>query len=151
MAIHADLMLAYVIFELESFIGVYSIDPETGALSEKFMVGIMAEPSEADYASEIEISPNQKQLYASNRGNGAILVYDILSDAGDLSQIQVQYVGGPMPRHFKVHPDGKFLLVALQESNKLELYQIDQDSGVLGPSQTIASDNNPTIVAYLYI
>ena len=35
MAIHADLGLAYVVFELESYVGVYSIDAETGALEQK--------------------------------------------------------------------------------------------------------------------
>ena len=34
MAIHKDLKIAYVIFELESYIGVYSISEENGALTE---------------------------------------------------------------------------------------------------------------------
>ena len=32
-------------------------------------------------------------------------------------------------RHFKIHPSGEFLVVALQDSGKLEMYRIDLPSG----------------------
>ena len=65
----------------------------------------MPNPQPEDYAAEIEISPDKKFLYASNRrsdGNkGSIVVFSIGSD-GDLNRIQVQSVIGATPRHFKV-------------------------------------------------
>ena len=45
MAIHEDLKLAFVVFELESYVGVYGIDENTGALAELYQVGLMPEPS----------------------------------------------------------------------------------------------------------
>jgi 6-phosphogluconolactonase (cycloisomerase 2 family) len=40
------------------------------------------------YAAEIEIHPNGKFLYVSNRGTGAIVVFKILED-GNLRFVQV--------------------------------------------------------------
>lgn len=148
MAIDAERKLAYVVFELESVVGVYEINESNGALTEKFLVDLMPEPSASDYAAEIEISPSRQHLYVSNRANGAIVVYAILPD-GNLDRIQVQYVGGPTPRHFKIHPSGEFLLVALQDSSALELYRIDAETGLLEMSQSMACPNKPTIVGLL--
>ena len=55
-----------------------------------------------DAGAEIEISPSGEFLYVSNRGNGAIVVFKIMPDFPFLDRIQVQYLGGPTPRHFKV-------------------------------------------------
>ena len=97
--------LAYIIFELESYIGIYTIDTESGALTEKEMVQLLPNPSSTDYAAEIEICSDKKFLYASNRktddSNGAIVVFEIQND-GSLERIQVQPVMGSTPRHFKV-------------------------------------------------
>ena len=97
--------LAYIIFELESYIGIYTIDEESGALTEKEMVQLLPNPASTDYAAEIEICSDKKFLYASNRktddSNGAIVVFEIKND-GSLERIQVQPVMGSTPRHFKV-------------------------------------------------
>ena len=97
--------LAYIIFELESYIGIYTIDKESGALTEKEMVQLLPNPASTDYAAEIEICSDKKFLYASNRktddSNGAIVVFEIKND-GSLERIQVQPVMGSTPRHFKV-------------------------------------------------
>ena len=97
--------MAYIIFELESYIGIYTIDTESGALTEKEMVQLLPNPSSTDYAAEIEICSDKKFLYASNRktddSNGAIVVFEIQND-GSLERIQVQPVMGSTPRHFKV-------------------------------------------------
>lgn len=144
MAFHEDLNLAYVAYELQSYIGVYSIAP-TGELTEKFMVTMMPEPSSADYAAEIEISPSKRHLYVSNRGNGAILAFEIMPD-GNLDLIQVENIAeGATPRHFKIHPNGEFMLVALQE-NMLLSYSIDSDSGLLKKLDAKECPNTPTII-----
>ena len=107
----------------------------------------MPEPSKDDYAAEIELSPSGQHLYVSNRANGALVVFQILPD-GNLDRIQVQYVGGSTPRHFKIHPSGEFLLVALQDAGQLELYRIES-GGVLESKATIDCDNAPTMVGFL--
>ena len=52
--------------------------------------------------------------------------------------------------NFKIHPSGEFLIVAFQDSGKLEMYRIDLPSGLLvGEPQVVACPNSPTIVGLL--
>ena len=44
--------------------------------------------------------------------------------------------------------DGQHLLVALQDTNLLELFTIDQKTGKITKVQQIKSNNSPTIVAF---
>ena len=85
----------------------------------------------------------------SNRGNGAIVVYEIMANFPYLNRIQVQYLGGSTPRHFKIHPSGEFLLVALQDAGKLEMYRIDPIGTLVGEPQVLPCPNSPTIVGLL--
>lgn len=82
----------YVIHEQQPFVGIYSVDEGSGQLT--FLQEVPTVPQEwlvsgvEQYGSEIELHPNRKWLYASNRGTGAILVYAIAQDTGLLTQIQ---------------------------------------------------------------
>lgn len=148
MAIDSQRKLAYVVFELENFIGVYEIDESTGKLTEKYLIELVPKPKAENYPSEVEFSPSGKYLYVSNRGTeGAIIVFKIASN-GYLNRIQVQKVGGTFPRHFKIHPNGEFIFVALQKSSLLEVYRIDPETGLLQnkPLHSVLSPNSPTIV-----
>ena len=87
-------------------------------------------------------------FFFAYRNNGAIVVFEILPD-GSLDRVQVQYVGGPNPRHFKVHPSGEFLLVALQDAGKIEMYTIDSATGLISLKDSQDCPNKPTIIALL--
>ena len=90
----------------------------------------------------------QVTIFFAYRNNGAIVVFEILPD-GSLDRVQVQYVGGPNPRHFKVHPSGEFLLVALQDAGKIEMYTIDSATGLISLKDSKDCPNKPTIIALL--
>lgn len=86
-------------------------------------------------SAAIKLHPNNQFLYTSNRGlNGSeeqsISAFKI-DDQGQLQLIEVQQVKGKIPRDFAISPDGKFLLVALQDSGTIELYHINQSDGSL--------------------
>ena len=87
-------------------------------------------------------------FFFAYRNNGAIVVFEILPD-GSLDRVQVQYVGCPNPRHFKVHPSGEFLLVALQDAGKIEMYTIDSATGLITLKDSKDCPNKPTIIALL--
>lgn len=86
-------------------------------------------------SAAIKLHPNNQFLYASNRGlNGSeeqsISVFAI-DEAGQLKLAQVQQLIGEIPRDFVISPDGKYMLVALQDSGHIELYHINQEDGTL--------------------
>ena len=45
MAINSELKKAYVVFELQSYVGVYTMEEDSGFLAENYLVEIMPEPS----------------------------------------------------------------------------------------------------------
>src|SRR5439155_25875014 len=80
-------------------------------------------------AAEIEIHPNQKFLYASNRGHDSIVVDAIDPKNGMLRQVADVPTGGKEPRHFAIDPTGNFLLAENQNTNAIVEFRIDLASG----------------------
>ncbi|KAF3939332.1 6-phosphogluconolactonase [Dactylella cylindrospora] len=88
-------------------------------------------------AAEIQISPDKKFAYVSNRGDtsfsnptsDSISAWNINSD-GSLSFIKLLRAGGSMPRHFSLDPTGQYVAVALQNSNSVAFFRRDTTTGL---------------------
>ena len=83
---------AYVLNELKNCLNVLYIDPSDGTLSQAAnLVPYDVEGASAgtrQYGSGIELAPDSKTLYVSNRGDGAILVFSVLDESPFLKQIE---------------------------------------------------------------
>ncbi|MGL4400002.1 MAG: lactonase family protein [Luteolibacter sp.] len=96
--------------------------------------------TEKSTTAEIEVHPNGKFVYASNRGHNSIAVYQRDETTGALSFLQHASCGGKTPRHFKIDPTGKWLLCAHQSSDTISVLALDPATGKLGePAHTVAS------------
>ena len=81
-------------------------------------------------SAEIFISPNGKFLYTSNRGAANdIALYKVQTD-GTLVENGKQAVAAN-PRGFMVDPTGRFLLVASQNGNTVQVFVINKNYGLL--------------------
>jgi 6-phosphogluconolactonase len=90
--------------------------------------------------SEIEVHPNGKFVYGSNRGHDSIVVYQRDAATGALKFLQHAPCGGRTPRHFKIDPSGKWLLCAHQDSNTISVLPLDPETGKLGePAGTVSA------------
>ena len=81
--------------------------------------------------AEIEIHPNGRYLYASNRGHNSIAAFSINQENGDLTALGQTVTAIKMPRHFAITPGGAYLIVAGQQSNNLQVLSIEAQSGKL--------------------
>jgi len=61
------------------------------------------------YPSEIALHPTKEILYVSNRGKGAIFVYDISKRGFSALKFTLLDLGNP--RHFTLSPDQKFMVL----------------------------------------
>ena len=60
------------------------------------------------------------------------------------------HTGGKTPRDFSIHPNGKSLIVANQDSNNLVVFTIDPRSGeIKQKSQTPVTISQPTCVTFV--
>lgn len=92
---------------------------------------IAADTTGARGSGDIRISPDGRHLYASNRlKNDGVAIFAIDRRRGTLAPIGYQPTG-PHPRNFTLTPDGRFLLVACRDSDTVEIYARDPETGLL--------------------
>ncbi|MDR3262404.1 MAG: lactonase family protein [Tannerella sp.] len=124
---HPSNKYMYLINELSG--AVIGFTYEDGELTE--FQSIQADTLHAGGSADIGITPNGKFLYASNRLKGdGIAIFSINGADGKLEKAGYQPTGRH-PRNFVITPNGKYLLAASMESNLIEIFEIDELTGLL--------------------
>ena len=84
-------------------------------------------------SADIHLSPNGKYLYVSNRGDENNIVKLEVLENGLLNNKSQHYFSskGIKPRNFTISEDGKWLLVANQDSDNIAIYKVDPINGDL--------------------
>lgn len=126
---HPNDKYAYLITELSGDVVVFDYDTSTGNLKEKQTV--KADTLNAKGSADIHISPDGKFIYASNRLKGdGIAIFSVNQNDGTLTKVGYQETG-VHPRNFAITPNGKLLLVANRDSDRIQVFKVDQQSGLL--------------------
>lgn len=96
--------------------------------------------SKPSHASQLLISPDDRFVYASNRGHDSIAVYSIDEEKGSIALVQVEPSLGRIPWICCLSHDGRFMLAQNNHTRANEagpdsvvVFQRDVDSGRLGP------------------
>jgi 6-phosphogluconolactonase len=135
---------AYAICEMGSSVVAFSYDRSSGTLAPIQTISTLpSDFSGVDNSAEIQVSPSGRFLYASNRGNDSITVFQIDAKTGTLAKAQVVPTQGKTPRNFVIDPAGKYLLAADQDSNQIVVFAIDAASGQLTPTGQVVSAPSP--------
>ncbi|KAA6311841.1 6-phosphogluconolactonase, partial [termite gut metagenome] len=118
---------AYLISELSGQVIAFTY--ADGMLNE--IQSIAADTLNARGSADIHISGDGKFLYASNRLKAdGIAIFKIDEATGTLTKVGYQLTG-IHPRNFNITPNGKFLLVACRNSNVIQIYERNKETGVL--------------------
>jgi len=128
-----DGKFVYLLQELNGALSVFSF--ANGQLHKIQEATILAKDFKGNFTgADIHISPDGQFLYASNRGEAnTISIFKILKN-GQLQTHSVVSSLGKGPRNFVIDPTGKFLLVALQNSNEVVVFKRDAVSGAITDS-----------------
>src|SRR5436190_1288401 len=97
--------------------------------------------------AEIQVHPNGRFLYGSNRGHDSIAVFSIAAD-GSLKPVEHESTRGKTPRHFTLDPTGRWLIAGNQGSGTLSVFAVDQSTGALTPSGPLAEVGSPVCVLF---
>ena len=90
-----------------------------------------------------------KFLYASNRLEGdGIAIFAVDTVNGTLTRAGYQPTG-IHPRHFNITPNGKYLLAACRDSNVIQVYERDTESGLLRDTQQDILIDKPVCVQFI--
>lgn len=136
---------AYLINELSGT--VITFEYKDGNLKE--IQTIAADTVGAKGSGDIHISPDGKFLYASNRLKAdGIAIFRIDSENGKLTKTGYQLTG-IHPRNFIITPNGKYLLVACRDSNAIQVYERDADTGLLTDIQKDIKVDKPVCIKFV--
>ncbi|GAA5481393.1 lactonase family protein [Haloferula sargassicola] len=124
---------AYVMGEMSLTVLVYDRDPEMGGLTLVQEAGVLAEGADGGgmTCSEILISPDGRFVYTANRdvagkGRDSVTTFAV-GDDGRLSRKAEVPAEVVIPRNIQLSPDGKWLLVAGQQSGGVPVFRIGDD------------------------
>ena len=127
-AFRPDGRFAYAINEMVSTVTAFSYDAAAGVLSPIQTITTLPEDfkGKGNSTAEVQVSPNGRLLFGSNRGHDSIAVFSIDKSTGRLSSLGNQSTGGKTPRNFGVDPSGRFLLAANQNSGTVVVFRITE-------------------------
>lgn len=120
----------YVLLQISSEVAVFDIDPETGALSDPPAQIIAATANRAkSKSSDIHITPDGEWLYAFNRSNQEMAVFEVKDDHKLRLKHSVAMDKGEV-RDWAMAADGSYLITASNEGH-VGVWRIDQVTGKL--------------------
>ncbi|MEM1295632.1 MAG: lactonase family protein [Verrucomicrobiota bacterium] len=140
MDFHPRVDVAYVINELDSTVSVFTRNPDLGALVASQTLSTLPQGYDGPNAcAHIQVHPNGKWVYGSNRGHNSIVVYETTSN-GFLSWVD-QHKTGSAPRHFAISPSGNWLIAGNKGDSTLTVFRINPRTG-----QLVSTEETPTPV-----
>ena len=139
-----DGRFAYLINELGGECVVLSY--RKGKLKE--VQRIMADEGGGRGSADIHISPDGRFLYTSHRlKKDGIAIFAIDPEKGTLSKIGYQHTG-IHPRNFGITPNGKYLLVACRDDNKIQVFERNEATGELTETAQGIEVDKPTCIVF---
>jgi 6-phosphogluconolactonase len=148
-----DNKFMYVLSELLATVTTFSIDGETGLLTEvgtapglppdtklgpgapRGPVGSPGGPPPRNtdndiWAADIHMTPNGKFMYISERTSNMLAAFSVDGASGKLTYLSSTPTER-QPRGFNIDPKGRFLVATGEKSETISAYAIDQGNGAL--------------------
>jgi 6-phosphogluconolactonase len=82
------------------------------------------------WAADIQLAPNGKFLYSTERTLSKIALFSVAPGTGKLTYV-TNYPTEKQPRGIRIDPKGAYLVASGEKSDRLAVYRIDQGSGRL--------------------
>jgi 6-phosphogluconolactonase len=146
-ALHPGGKFVFVMNELDSTVVSLALDETTGAFS--YMDALPAVPSDArgtNHCADIQISPDGRFLYGSNRGHDSISIFEVDQQTGKLTGVGYTKCGGATPRNLALTPSGSHLFSANQNADRITIFQRDPETGLLADTGKAIETGTPMCV-----
>ncbi len=150
LALHPDGTLIFVINELNSTICSLRIDGETGAMSllDTQSAADASQPDVENHCADLQISPDGRFLYGSNRGHDTVVVFSVDAENGKLALIGHAPCGGATPRNLGMSPDGAFVFSANQNADRVTIFRRNEETGELTDTGKAIETGTPMCVKF---
>jgi 6-phosphogluconolactonase len=143
---HPNNKYLYLINELDGSVYVFDYDATKGTLKEKQVTtAVPSGHTGKIWAADLQITPDGRFLYGSERGSSTIAGFAVDGEAGTLTPIG-SVETEKVPRGFNIDPTGHYLLAVGQESHAMSSYSIDNATGKLTRLKQYPMGKNPNWV-----
>lgn len=150
LAFHPNGKYIYLINELASTITVFHYAATQGFLVEQQIVSTLPDHySGQNLGAEIQVHPNGRFVYVSNRGDDTLVVFGVEPETGKLTFVNRVSSRGKSPRFFAIDPTGNFLLCANQDSDTIVSFKINQETGELDAQDEVTQVPTPVCLQIL--
>ena len=140
-----DERFVYLLNELKAIIIVFPYDAKKGVLGKELQtISALPEgkPPEKIWAADIQLTPDGRYLYATERGTSTISQYTIDPKTGMLTA-NGSVPTEKQPRAIAVGPTGNHLYAVGELSDGLTIYGIDAKTGKLTQTKQMPIGKNP--------
>lgn len=137
---------AYAMFcveELSSTLAVYAVEPDGDLVLRQRLSMLPADVDQSSFGADLVVSPSGDRVFASNRGHDSVVTF---AGRGTTWQAVDWTPTGVVPRGLALTPDGRRLLVANQESDRIDVF--DVSGAGLAPSLQLPSAT-PTCLRWI--
>lgn len=137
----------YVLLEMSAEIAHFQRQADEWVFIQKLSVN-KDDFEGANGAAEIKMSSDEKFIYATNRGEANVIALFNVDKTGGIEKRKVYSTKGKIPRNFNLSPDGKYLIVANQDSDNLVVFERDKNTGELMDINTEVQVSMPVCVLF---
>lgn len=132
MALHPGGRFVFVMNELDSTVVSLALDEASGRLTEiDTKPAVPAAARDGNHCADIQISPDGRFLYGSNRGHDSVAVFSVDQQTGTLALVDHAPSGGATPRNLALTPSGRHLFSANQNADRISILARDAATGRL--------------------
>lgn len=148
-AFHPNGHWLYSIQEEASTVVFFHYDPDTGSLRAQQTVSTLpAGFAGTNFASEILVSPDGKNVYAANRLHDTIAIFSVGAN-GRLTHIGEASTMADYPRNFCIEPGGNFLFACNQQGDSVTSFRIERGTGLLTFTGAYTGIGSPASIVFL--
>ena len=148
-ALHPNGRLIFLMNELDSTVASFLLDPASGTLSQlDAQPAVPAEARASNHCADIQISPDGRFIYGSNRGHDSVSCFAVDETTGKLSLVGFFPCGGSTPRNLAITPSGNHLFSANQNADRVSIFARDHQTGVLTDTGRAIEVGTPMCVKF---
>ncbi|PYE25937.1 6-phosphogluconolactonase [Rhizobium sp. PP-CC-3A-592] len=147
-AVHPGGGWIFVMNELDSTIASYAVSTDGRLTPVDAKPAVPEDFSAGNHCADIQISPDGRFVYGSNRGHDSIATFAVNETTGQLTHVAHTRCGGATPRNLAISPSGRHLLCANQNADVITIFKRDADTGSLTPSGKTIAVGTPMCIRF---
>lgn len=149
LAFHPQGHWVYVLNELDNTVASCRFDSASGAATPFQILPCLPEEFVGNSrASGIQIAPDGRTLYASNRGHDSITTFNVDQTSGRLTYRGVASSLGKTPRFFIQAPFAAWMYVLNEDSDTINCFQVISETGELKSVDTTTVCRSPVCMTF---